>query len=103
MKMRRSRPLFPSAALLLFWHNLTFHKEFSPMSTKTFTVPNISCGHCVHTIQSEVADLAGVTHVQADQNSRQVTVEWSEPASWGKISALLQEINYPPEGLIQLN
>lgn len=73
------------------------------MTTKTFTVPNISCGHCVHTIESEVAELAGVTSVKADQTSKQVTINWQEPASWEKIQSLLQEINYPPEGLIQIN
>jgi copper chaperone CopZ len=73
------------------------------MSSKTFTVPNISCGHCVHTIESEVAELAGVTSVKADQATKQVTVAWQEPASWDKIQTLLQEINYPPEGLIHIN
>jgi len=72
------------------------------MTTKTFTVPNISCGHCTHTIEMELSDLAGVQSVQADKDTRQVTVAWEEPASWEKIRVLLQEINYPPEGLIQL-
>lgn len=72
------------------------------MNSKTFTVPNISCGHCTHTIETELADLAGVTHVKASQANKQVTVEWQEPANWDQIKALLQEINYPPEGLIQL-
>lgn len=73
------------------------------MTSKTFTVPNISCGHCVHTVESEVGELPGVMSVKADQNSKQVTVEWQAPATWEKIQALLQEINYPPEGLIQIN
>jgi copper chaperone len=73
------------------------------MTTKTFTVPNISCGHCTHTIEMEVGDLAGVKSVKAEQETKQVTVEWDEPANWDKIQRLLQEINYPPEGLIQLN
>ncbi len=73
------------------------------MTTKTFTVPNISCGHCTHTIEMELGDLAGVQSVKAEQESKQVTVEWSEPASWEKIQAHLQEINYPPEGLIQIS
>lgn len=73
------------------------------MESKTFTVPNISCGHCTRTIETEVADLAGVTSVQADQASKQVTVQWDSPASWPQIQALLQEINYPPEGLIQIS
>jgi copper chaperone len=72
------------------------------MANKTFTVPNISCGHCTHTIESEVGELAGVTKVTAVQDTKQVTIEWADPANWEQIQATLQEINYPPEGLIQL-
>ncbi|MBN2472217.1 MAG: heavy-metal-associated domain-containing protein [Anaerolineae bacterium] len=68
------------------------------MQSKTFEVPNISCGHCVMTIQNEVSELAGVSKVQADQATRQVTVEWDAPATWDSIQALLEEINYPPAG-----
>ena len=73
------------------------------MESKTFTVPNISCGHCTHTIEMEVGDIAGVNNVKAVQDTKQVTVEWDSPATWDKIKATLQEINYPPEGLIQIN
>jgi copper chaperone CopZ len=67
------------------------------MSTKTVKVPNISCGHCVHTIQNEVSELEGITSVVADEQSKMVTVVWDEPQSWDKIAALLAEINYPAE------
>lgn len=73
------------------------------MNSKTFNVPNISCGHCTHTIEMELGDLAGVTSVTAVEATKQVTVEWQDPANWEQIQALLQEINYPPEGLIQIN
>ncbi len=73
------------------------------MTTKTFTVPAISCGHCTHTIESELSELAGVTSVQAVKDTKQVTVTWNDPASWDKIKSLLHEINYPPQELIQLN
>ncbi|MEW6578428.1 MAG: heavy-metal-associated domain-containing protein [Chloroflexota bacterium] len=66
------------------------------MPTKTFQVPNISCGHCVMTIKNEVSELTGVSRVDADKNTRMVTVEWSEPATWEQIKSLLVEINYPP-------
>ena len=46
------------------------------MESKTFTVPNISCGHCTHTIETEVSELAGVNSVKAAQDNQQVTVEW---------------------------
>lgn len=68
------------------------------MAIKTFRVPNISCGHCVKTIERELGELRGVQSVKADQASKKVTVEWREPdASWEDIRSLLAEINYPPE------
>jgi copper chaperone CopZ len=51
----------------------------------------------------EVGDLAGVKSVKAEIESKKVTVEWDAPATWDGIAALLQEINYPPEGLIQIS
>ncbi len=67
------------------------------MESKTFVVPNISCGHCVHTIQSEVAEVEGVKTVKADQQTKKVTVHWDSPATWDKIEKVLTEINYPPQ------
>jgi copper chaperone CopZ len=66
------------------------------MEAKTFVVPNISCGHCVHTVESEVSEIAGVKSVQADEASKQVTVQWEAPASWEDIKKVLVEIDYPP-------
>ena len=67
------------------------------MESKTFVVPNISCSHCVHTIESEVGELPGVKVVKADEKSKQVTIEWADPATWQNIEAVLTEIDYPPE------
>ncbi len=67
------------------------------MAEKTVSVPTISCGHCVKTIEREVAELDGVTSVSADAGSRSVTVTWDEGAtSWPAVEELLVEINYPP-------
>ena len=65
------------------------------MATVTYTIPNISCGHCVHTIQTEVGDLAGVKSVQADQASKVAVIVFDAPATEEAIKALLAEINYP--------
>lgn len=65
------------------------------MTTVTYNIPNISCGHCVHTIQMEVGDLAGVQSVEADQESRKATITFEPPATEAQIQALLTEINYP--------
>ncbi len=67
------------------------------MTTVKYNVPNISCGHCVHTVQNEVGELAGVKSVVAGEETKMVTVEWGEPQTWDNIKALLEEINYPPE------
>jgi copper chaperone CopZ len=66
------------------------------MESRTFHVPNISCKHCVMTIKRELGALEGVRRVEADLESKMVTVEWVPPATWGQIEGLLTEINYPP-------
>ena len=65
------------------------------MTTVTYNIPNISCGHCVHTIKSEIGELAGVTSVVADVVTKQATIVFGAPATEEKIKALLVEINYP--------
>jgi copper chaperone len=68
------------------------------MTTVTYSVPNISCEHCVHTIQTEVSDLAGIQRVKADAESKKVEIVFDAPASEDKIKALMKEINYPVAG-----
>lgn len=68
------------------------------MTSLTLNVPNISCGHCVHTIQSELSELEGVGNVLASSETKQVTVSFDPPADVEKIKALLAEINYPAVG-----
>jgi len=65
------------------------------MNTITYTVPNISCGHCVHTIKTELGGLAGVARVDAEADTKKVTVQFDSPADDSKIKSLLAEINYP--------
>lgn len=68
------------------------------METKTFKVPNIGCDGCVKTIKNEIGQLVGVQRVEADKDSKVVTVSWDKPASWQKIESKLVEIDYAPEG-----
>ena len=65
------------------------------MTTVTYSVPNISCGHCVHTIQTELSDLTGVQSVNADKDTRLVEIVFDAPASEEKIKELLVSIDYP--------
>jgi copper ion binding protein len=65
------------------------------METKRLSVPNISCGHCVMTIKRELGDIEGVSKVDGDPNSKQITVAFDAPATLEKIKSTLKEINYP--------
>lgn len=65
------------------------------MATAKYNVPGIHCGHCVHTIQTELADLPGVESVKADLNTKAVEIVFDLPATEEKIKQLLAEINYP--------
>jgi copper chaperone CopZ len=68
------------------------------MERKIFSVPKISCGHCVMTIKRELGELDGVTKVQGDPQAKTVEVEWDAPATEAGIRATLSEINFPADG-----
>jgi copper chaperone CopZ len=65
------------------------------MESKTFLIPDISCGHCVMTIKNELNDIEGVSRVEGDPQKKEITVEWEAPATLEKIKSVLKEINYP--------
>ena len=65
------------------------------MEKETFSIPNISCGHCVMTIKNELSELPGVIAVDGSQEAKTVDVQWEAPATIEKIKATLKEINYP--------
>jgi len=70
------------------------------MQSKTVLIPAISCGHCVHTVQSEVSEIKGVVSVSADQDTKQAVIAWDTPATWEQIMATLTEIEYPAQELM---
>jgi copper chaperone len=72
------------------------------MTTVSLKVPNISCDHCVHTIKTEVSELPGIKRVDANPDTKIVTVEFDPPATQANIEALLAEIDYPAEILLIL-
>ena len=65
------------------------------MEKKTFTVPNISCGHCVMAIKNELSELEGVKSVEGNPEAKSIDIEWDAPITEDKIKATLKEINYP--------
>jgi copper chaperone CopZ len=66
------------------------------MNTVSYTIPNISCHHCVHTIKNEISELAGVLTVDGDVQTKKVSVTFEAPATPEKIEMALSEIEYPP-------
>ena len=64
---------------------------------KTFRVPNISCSHCVATIERELRQIDGVVSASADEKTKRVTLQWQDPANWDTVQRLLKEIHYPVE------
>ncbi|MBT5230263.1 MAG: heavy-metal-associated domain-containing protein [Methylococcales bacterium] len=68
------------------------------MTTKSITVPNISCGHCTSTIERELLDLPGITSVKANVESKKVDITWDgNTIEWSGITELLTEIGFPAE------
>ena len=65
------------------------------MEKETFSIPNISCGHCVMSIKNELNDLEGVSSVEGNAENKNITVEWDSPATLEKIRDTLKEINHP--------
>jgi copper ion binding protein len=65
------------------------------MEKKTFSIPGISCGHCVHAIKTELTELEGVSKVEGDIAGKLIEVEWDAPATEDQIKSKLTEINYP--------
>lgn len=65
------------------------------MTAVTYLISNISCNHCVHTIESEVSEIEGVKSVHADLTTKKTTIVYETPATEEQIKHLLTEIDYP--------
>lgn len=65
---------------------------------KTYSVPGIHCQHCVHTIKMELSELEGVQNVDADLDTKKVSVTFDNPELEKTILETLDEIGYPVEG-----
>ena len=68
------------------------------MATLTFSIPNITCGHCIMTIQKELGEVDGVLNVKGDPGTKEITVDWDSPTTLETIKDILKEINYPAAG-----
>ena len=62
----------------------------------TLTAPDISCGHCVATVQGAVGALDGVRSVLADAETKRVAIAFDPSrVSLPQIEAALDDAGYP--------
>ncbi|MFS2293970.1 MAG: copper ion binding protein [Actinomadura sp.] len=64
------------------------------MSTATYTVTGMTCGHCVSSVKEEVGQIAGVTGVDVDLETGRVTVTSDAPIDDAAIKDAVEEAGY---------
>ncbi|WP_131737815.1 heavy-metal-associated domain-containing protein [Actinomadura roseirufa] len=64
------------------------------MSTATYTVTGMTCGHCVNAVTEEVEQVAGVTAVDVQLDSGLVTVTSESPVDVALIKDAVEEAGY---------
>lgn len=65
------------------------------MTKITYNIPNISCKHCVKTIEFEINEVPGVEEVRANVETKTAEIMYNEPATEEQIIRALAVINYP--------
>jgi len=68
------------------------------MSTASYTVVGMTCGHCVNAVTEEVSQVAGVTAVDVDLSSGGLTVTSDSPVDDSAIRAAVEEAGYDVAG-----
>ncbi|TDD61937.1 copper chaperone [Actinomadura darangshiensis] len=64
------------------------------MSTATYTVTGMTCGHCVSSVTEEVQEITGVTGVDVDLPSGKVTVTSQAPLDDARVRAAVEDAGY---------
>jgi copper chaperone len=68
------------------------------MSTETYTVTGMTCGHCVSSVTEEVSELPGVTDVQVELESGRVVVTSEQPLGADAVRGAVEEAGYTLAG-----
>ncbi|GAA0793432.1 heavy-metal-associated domain-containing protein [Spirilliplanes yamanashiensis] len=64
------------------------------MATQTYTVTGMTCSHCVNSVGTEIKQLPGVTDVEVDLATGQVTVTSEQPLDDAAVEAAVDEAGY---------
>ena len=68
------------------------------MTTATYTVTGMTCGHCVNAVTEEVTQVPGVTAVDVDLASGRLTVTSDAPVDEDAVRAAVDEAGYELAG-----
>jgi copper chaperone len=68
------------------------------MSTATYTVVGMTCGHCVSAVTEEVSQVPGVTGVDVDLASGGLTVTSDAPVGEDAVRTAVEEAGYEVAG-----
>ena len=64
------------------------------MSTTTFLVPGMTCGHCTSAVTDELSKINGVTKVAVDLESKKVKIESDVAVDWQIIVDAIDEAGF---------
>jgi copper ion binding protein len=64
------------------------------MSTTTFLVPGMTCGHCKQAVTTELTKITGVMSVDVDLDTKQVVVASESPVEWKAIVDAVDEAGF---------
>lgn len=68
------------------------------MSSLTYTVSGMTCGHCAGAVTDELSAMGGVTDVAVDIDSGTVTVASDAPLADDRVAAAVAEAGYRVTG-----
>jgi copper chaperone CopZ len=68
------------------------------VSTTSYTVVGMTCGHCVEAVTEEVSAVPGVTAVDVDLASGGLSVRSTEPVDDDAVRAAVEEAGYQVAG-----
>jgi len=64
------------------------------MTTATYDVKGMTCGHCTNAVSGELSKLPGVDRVEIDLATGKVTVTSTEPLDADSVRAAVDEAGY---------
>jgi len=69
------------------------------VTTSTYTVVGMTCGHCVSAVTEEVSQVPGVSAVDVDLASGGLTVTSEAPVDETAVRAAVEEAGYAVAGV----